>query len=151
MNQYAEKYPNVFITQNLVDLVQYGLTDPGKENIGKKLKVISQVFDEADGLDSIQDPDGPIGLEADPFAGEDTTPPAITEADLPPEVLEYMKANGLTIDDLIDEGYDPFDTGQEPEYVGYHNLSQDNADDFEMSSNNDNWQQQLKNWFGNKE
>ena len=147
MNKYAEKYPNVFLTQGLIDLVQYGLTDPTKETIGRKLKVVAQIFDEADGLDEIDRSDEPIGLDSDPLAG-DVTPPAITEADLPPDVLQYMQENDLTIGDLMSEGYDAFDTGEEPQYMGPNNFSLDMADDEEMEQQG-GWQEELKKWFGN--
>ena len=41
MSKFTEKYPNVFLTQGLIDLVQYGLIPPERN-----LRVVSQFNDQ---------------------------------------------------------------------------------------------------------
>lgn len=137
----AKKYPNVFLTQGLVDLSQYDQTNNLEKITNRKLKVISQILDEPQELDIIDNNIPPVGLERDPWESEDKDlPPRINEQDLPPEVIEYMKSKGLTIADLLDEDYDPYEADNRDDYRGPFTNKIDSGG---------SWQEDLKNWFTN--
>jgi len=137
MRTLKEKYPNVILTSGLLDFVQCGLTDPKKDNVDKKLQVISQIFDEDDNLEDF-DREKPIGKEEDPWEDQ------LTKKDIPENILKKLQEDGTTINDLLNE--EPMDEELE------ENLDKDlNAVPFkdEESEETGTWQEELRKFFEN--
>lgn len=133
-----DKYPNVFLTQGLMDLCKIGLVDENPKKETSKLKVISQIVEDEYPLPD--DGEEPIGFEKDPWVDED--------------YYDY-NLKGLSEDDFLDEknlpGYyqdnEPFDLNNE-EYIPFDNSTEFNVDGPEEPGD---WKSNLKNWFKQRE
>lgn len=163
MNKYAEKYPNVIMTQGLLNLSSYGSSVQEEKN-NKKLTVLSQLYDEdMGGMDETLGPEEPVGLTEDPWGDNDLNTEINQPEDnenIPPEILALMEEYGLSLGEIMD-GPDPYEASA-PDYSKsmYANFDMDMADDYEDSpedegipydaSEADDWRSSLKDYFGDK-
>lgn len=136
MNKYSEKYPNVLLTQGLIDLGNYNSAKLPESK--KNLKVLAQLWDESEDLNLEEN--NAIGNEEDPWGSEDGG------EGIPPEVQAYLDKNGIRMEDLmssnISENAEP-GLDDMPPTDGLNDISVGNSGDEQSGT----WPEALKEFF----
>lgn len=126
-----DKYPNVFLTQGLMDLGKMDLVDSCQEKKANKITIIAQIVD--DEYPIPDDGEEPIGFDKDPW--EDAF-------DYDTDDLDNLLGDDMPSDGLSEEDFINDQNLQEPKF---------DMDVDGFGGKNLDWQNELKKWFKKRE